>query len=372
MDLNYGNYPNLTAVKRILVVKLRHHGDVLLTSPVFSALKRALPEASIDALVYADTAPMLEGHPAISQLLLCDRGWKKLSVFGRLRKEVSLLQRVRRGGYDLVINLTEGDRGAIAALVSGAPIRVGFDPEGKGFFGKRKAFTHIVKPCKTARHTVERQLDALRKIGIFPPPEERGLIFTIPEEAQEKMRKTLVALGLVPGEFILLHPVSRWRFKCPPMALIAEAIKLLEWPVLLTSGPDRVERAMIDEILSHNTGAHTVAGQTSLKELAALISLSRGVLCVDSVPLHMASALQVPVAVLFGPTSEQNWGPWMHPSAQIITSPHTCRPCGLDGCGGSKKSDCLATLSPLHIATTVHQLFSQPTTPLQGRRFPCL
>ena len=63
-------------VRRVLVTKLRHHGDVLLTSPVFTVLKRALPGAEIDALVYRETAPMLEGHPAVAHVHVIDRNWK--------------------------------------------------------------------------------------------------------------------------------------------------------------------------------------------------------------------------------------------------------------------------------------------------------
>jgi heptosyltransferase-3 len=66
---------------------------------------------------------MLEGHPAIHEFFGFDRRWKKLSVFGRLFKELSLLKKIRQEKYDLVINLTEGDRGAIAAWVSGAKIK---------------------------------------------------------------------------------------------------------------------------------------------------------------------------------------------------------------------------------------------------------
>ena len=69
------------ALKRVLVIKLRHHGDVLLTSPVFTTLKRCAPQAELDALVYADTAPMLRGHPALSQLFTIDRHWKRAGRF---------------------------------------------------------------------------------------------------------------------------------------------------------------------------------------------------------------------------------------------------------------------------------------------------
>jgi hypothetical protein len=53
---------DLSRVRRVLVIKLRHHGDVLLTSPVFTVLRRAAPHAEVDALIYRDTAPMLAGN----------------------------------------------------------------------------------------------------------------------------------------------------------------------------------------------------------------------------------------------------------------------------------------------------------------------
>src|SRR4029079_2694460 len=106
--MTYGDYPSLEAIERVLVIKMRYHGDVLLTSPLFTQLKKAIPRAQIDALIYADSLPMLEGHPAISNFLLYDKGWKKRSFFCKMHKELSLLLRIYRKKYDLVINLTEG------------------------------------------------------------------------------------------------------------------------------------------------------------------------------------------------------------------------------------------------------------------------
>src|SRR5216110_3472181 len=67
----------LNEVKRALITKHRHYGDVLLASPVFSTLQRAAPHVEIDALVYSDTAPMLANHPAITRLFTIDREWKR-------------------------------------------------------------------------------------------------------------------------------------------------------------------------------------------------------------------------------------------------------------------------------------------------------
>ncbi|HCJ84841.1 MAG TPA: putative lipopolysaccharide heptosyltransferase III [Parachlamydiales bacterium] len=361
--MTYGNYPDLKSVKRILVIKMRHLGDVLLTTPLFSRLKEALPDAEIDAYIYKESHPMLEGHSAISSFLLYDRKWKELSFWRRLKKEVEMVRRLRKRNYDLVINLTEGDRGALAALLSKSPIRVGMDPGKKR---KRALYTHLVKVCHSPRHMVERQLDALRALGIFPGPLERELSFTIPDEALRQAEARLERLGLQAKEYLLIHPVSRWLFKCPPPAFYRSLIeKLLQEGerVVLTAGPSEKESSFVravaegfpDEVVN-------LAGTTSLKELGALISMSRALITVDSVPLHMGSALKTPVVALFGPSSEEEWGPWMHPQSAVVSKALPCRPCGLDGCGGGKLSDCLFTLSEEAVLDAFHQLRAKRET----------
>ena len=77
-------------IRRALVIKLRHHGDVLVSSPVCSVLKVHAPQAEIDALVYADTAEMVTLHPAVAQVHTIDRKWKQLGVLGQARAELAL------------------------------------------------------------------------------------------------------------------------------------------------------------------------------------------------------------------------------------------------------------------------------------------
>lgn len=369
--MTYGNYPDLKGVRRALVIKMRHHGDVLLTSALFSNLKKAIPDAQIDAFIYKDTLPMLEGHPDIAGYLLYDRDWKKLSVFKKIVKEIELLKLIRTKQYDLVINLTEGDRGAIAAMVSGSKIRVGFDPKKTGFLGKRKIYTHTPKVCPHPRHTVERQLDVLRCIGIFPAVEERDLFLHVPEVAKFKVLDLLQKEEIRQGNYLLIHPVSRWRFKCLSTKQIAQLISTLhecKEQIVISAGPDPQEMAMVDEILklAPHVPVLNCAGKLTLKELSALIQFSKALICVDSVPLHIASALKTPVVAMFGPTSEQNWGPWMHPKARVVAQRLSCRPCYQDGCAGSKMSDCLFTMPQKMILSALDEVLTQlaPYPPL--------
>ncbi|MEM8728155.1 MAG: putative lipopolysaccharide heptosyltransferase III [Chlamydiota bacterium] len=342
---------DFSKLKRVLIAKLRHHGDVLLSGPVFSILSRRFPHLEIDAYIYKETRPMLEGHPGISAFLLYDKGWKKLPFFKRYLEEIRLLGKIRRRGYDLVLNLTEGDRGAIAAKVSRARYAVGFDPQGDGMKGKKECYTHIIKHTPKPRHTVEKQLDALRCLGIFPAPEERDLFFHIPEKATEKVKKFL------PENFILFHPVSRWMFKTLPPETVATVIRYLQQSgerVVLTASPDPMEMEMNKKIAKLSSGVIDLSGKSSLKELGAIIAKSRLVITVDSVSLHLASALKKPVIALFGPTCDRNWGPYRNGAARVVHMGMSCRPCYQPGCGGSGKSDCLETLPASKIIEALH------------------
>lgn len=346
----YGDYPDLKGVKKILVVKLRHLGDVLLTGAVFAALQEALPGARIDGYIYTEAFPMLQGHPAVGELIGYDRSWKRLGFWRRLQREWEVLRRIRRERYDCVVNLTEGDRGAVAAWVSGARIRVGVEPRGKW---QRRVYTHAVKEGGGQRHTVEKNLDAVRRMGIFPRVEGREIFLHVPDRDLEAMRRRVGE-----GPFVVIHPASRWRFKCWPvekMRALAKELRERGKRLVFTAGPDVEERAMAAAIAA-GTDAIDLAGKISLKELAALIQLSELLVCVDSVPLHMASALKKPVVAIFGPTSEINWGPWRNPHARVVAQRLSCRPCYRDGCGGSKMSDCLQTLSVDAVLAEIERL----------------
>ena len=332
--------------QKILVAKLRHHGDVLLSSPVFSFLKETYPDARIDAYIYKDTFPILEGHPAISEYILYDKKKKKTSFFSKITYEIRLLWKIFRARYDLVINLTEGDRAALAAFVSRAKTRIGIDPEGSGMLAKAWCYTHLSKRCPHIRHSVERNLDVLRSLGLFPTFSQRELFIFLPQESKERMRDLLEMHGFNFEGYVLVHPVSRWLFKCLPETTIAQILSYLvekNEKIILTSSSDPEEMAMNQRILSlfNHDCILDLSGALSIKELAVLIDNSKLLVCVDSLPLHLASALKKKVVAIFGPTSERTWAPWRNPKAVTLYQEFTCRPCYRPGCADSKKSDCL-------------------------------
>ena len=338
---------DLESVRRVLVTKLRHHGDVLLASPVFSVLKNHAPHLEIDALVYADTTAMLSANPAVSRVFGVERGWKTLGWLAQGREEWRLLQQLRGRDYDLLIHLSEHPRGAWLAYLLGPRYRVAADyPRVRGWW--KSGFSHLYPLPKNARrHMVELNLDALRRIGLQPGEKERGLCFVPGEEAERDVERMLTELGFAPRGYIHVHPASRWQFKCWPAEKTADLIDKLQAlgeRVVVTAAPDADELDLIARIRALATTPFAdLSGKLTLKQLGALSRSASLFIGVDSAPMHIAAAMQTPVVALFGPSGEFNWGPWQVPH-RVVASDHACRPCGNDGCGGGKVSECLSTL----------------------------
>jgi heptosyltransferase-3 len=351
---------DLSTLHRVLVVKLRHLGDVLLTSPVFTVLKNHAPQLEIDALVYRDTEPMLSGHPAIANLFTIDRGWKQEDWTTQVAHEWRLLRSLRARHYDLIVHLTENPRGAVLSLLLKPPYSVARDYPAKRGRLWRNSFTHLYQSPEK-RHTVEMHLDALRRIGIQPRPEERRLVLTTGAEAERSVRELQARHRLAPGGFIHLHPTSRWMFKSwttEKNAALITALQEAGEPVVLTAAPSEPELQFAARITARlKKPVVDLSGKLNLKQLAALTAQAKCFVGMDSVPMHIAAAVQTPTVVLFGPSGEFEWGPWQVKS-RVITSNHPCRPCGQDGCGNSKISECLTSISVDEVLGAIRQILA--------------
>ncbi len=326
-----------------MVCIFKYHGDVLLSGPVFTALREKYPEAVIDAYLFKDTLPMLEGHPAISRFILFDQAWRKYSLPRRIFQEAKMWLKVRRESYDLVFNLTSGDRGALVALISGAKVRIGIEREG-GMRQKNGFFTKVVRKTLTHRHIVERNLDVVRAIGIVP--QNKDLIFVIPEGAAKRVDEILPY-----KDFILIHPVSRSHFKHWPMEKFRELVGDLRAQgekIIISGGPGKEEQNWIKEIMApfvEDPFVQSLAGKINLKEMGALVQRAKLLVSIDSVPPHIASALKTPVIIIFGPSDDLKWGPWNNPNARVVRlNDLPCKRCDQEGCGGTWMSHCLIAL----------------------------
>ncbi|WP_392439793.1 putative lipopolysaccharide heptosyltransferase III [Edwardsiella piscicida] len=304
--------PAAFSPQRILVIKLRHHGDMLLVTPVISTLKRHYPSAQIDVLLYAETRDMLSANQDIHQLYCIDRQWKKQGVRHQLSQEWRLLRTLRAQRYDLVVNLADQWRSAIVTALSTAPVRIGFDFTKRRHPLWRTSHTHLASTAEHGKqHTVEQNLSILAPLGLADDDSRVTMGYS---EQDWQSASALIPTAWQAG-YVVIQPTSRWFFKCWQEARMSEVINALSqagYPILLTSGPDARERAMIDAIMQGCPTAlvTSLAGQLTLRQLAAIIDHARLFIGVDSVPMHMAAALQTPLVALFGPSKLVFWRPW--------------------------------------------------------------
>jgi heptosyltransferase-3 len=232
----------------------------------------------------------------------------------------------------------------------------------------RRAFSHFYAlPKGRPRHTVETNLDALRRIGIAPAPEDKRLVLAPGAAANRRIDELLAANALAPGAFTQLHPGSRWLFKTWPPARVAALVERLVsggQRIVLTGAPDARERAIVDEVLAGLSAAAResvcdLTGQLSLRELAALTARARLFVGVDSAPMHIAAAVGTPTVALFGPSDDIEWGPWQVAHRIVASDDFPCRPCRRDGCGGGKVSECLTTLPAERVGAAIDAVLAQ-------------
>ncbi len=359
---------------KILVIKFRHIGDVLLSSPLAKNLKDACPNSTVDYLVNAESKETLTLNPYINNVLTYERKKaKSAGVFGRLRYEFALANLVRKMDYDIVINTTEGERGGYIALFSGAKTRVGVASK-KGVFAKFSPYTLQYSSKQT--HIVEKNLDALRAMGIESSFKRVELYF---DEKDEK--RVLELLGDT-EKFVQFHPTSRWFFKCLSPAQNAEIVDFLDElgiAVVITAAPDTKELEMVDEILALCKSVPVnLAGKLSLKELAALSKNAKLFFGVDTAAMHIAAAQNTPCIALFGPSGAFEWGAWDNDDGisgytakngvqgmgkhVVLQAAWDCVPCGKDGCEGTKKSKCLLEY-PMELAKSELKMIIETLPP---------
>ena len=214
-------------IKKILVIKLRHIGDVLLTVPTIRALKETFPDAGVSVLVNPGTENVLSGNALIDELIALDRAVKNLPIIKRYIEEAMFLKKIRAKGFDMTVDLTGGDRAAVLSFLSGARYRLAADFGRKGFIGKKYLYTHLAN-IDRQKHMVLQNLDVVRNFGITT--DNTDVDFFIPEEAKMFVRRIFeennlsksnnppappLAKGGEGGamdKVVHLHPTSRWLF----------------------------------------------------------------------------------------------------------------------------------------------------------------
>ncbi|MEI7124826.1 lipopolysaccharide core heptosyltransferase RfaQ [Pectobacterium versatile] len=306
----------IISYRRILVVKLRYHGDMLLTTPLISTLKANYPDAKIDVLLYQDTMPILSANPEIHQLYGLKR--KTATSLEKIKDFAAIRKTLKKNNYDLIVNLA--DQWPIALLVKSLGCHSIALNRGDNLKGKiwRSFFSTCVSAKGT--HIVEQNRSVLSPLNLQPTAQRDRMSLYYREEDTDRMFS--ISPQLREQAYIVIQPTARQSFKCwdnDKFATVIDDLKVRGIEVVLTCGPSQDDLHVVQDI--HALCTHkpniTFAGKTSFLELAALIDRAKLYLGVDSAPMHMAAALNTPLVCLFGPTDHKKWRPWTDHSIVI-------------------------------------------------------
>jgi ADP-heptose:LPS heptosyltransferase len=295
------------AAQRIVVIKTRALGDTLLATPALRALRRGFPHATLTAVVSPAGREVLENNPDVDEVWVYDKGapqpWTHLSFWLRLR----------RARFDLGVALHATWRTAFLLWAAGIPRRVVHNHSGENFFT-----TVPLGAPKVSKSAIERDLDAVRALGLAP--RDRTLTLRVGAGDRSLVRDFLKSRRLKPGGYFVLVPGAgkarkRWTAEAAA-AFLGRARELAPW-VLLAGPGERALVAEINRVLKPPVPVFT----GSLRAAAALLADSRGVVTTDSGPKHVAVAAGARTLTLWTDEPEGEWHPYDLRQHALLRSP---------------------------------------------------
>jgi ADP-heptose:LPS heptosyltransferase len=326
---------------KILLIRLRLIGDVVLTTPIVRALRRAHSTAALTYLVEPHAAPVVETNPHLDHVIVAPL----LGGAARWRADAALGLRLRREHFDLVIDFHGGPRSSWLTLATGAPARIGYAVPGRGWMYTRQ----VARPRgHRERHSVLNQWDLLAAAmpGMpNPTPATDPVEMAEHPASRARVDAKLRAWGIEPdADLVVMHVGAGNEFRRWPEASFAEVVAVLttgrpKRRIILTTGAAQAERADAVRQMAVALGTRgdqvMVACDIDLADLRSLAGRSALFVGGDSGPAHVVSTTPTPMVVIFGPTTDAVWGPWRDPAlvTEIVHAGSLpCRPCDQRAC----------------------------------------
>jgi lipopolysaccharide heptosyltransferase II len=355
---------------KILLLRLRLIGDVVFTTPLVRALRRAYPAATIVYLVERDAAPVVQHNPHLDDIIIAPR----TRGIRRIADDLRLARRLRRERFDLALDLHGGPRSAWLTWASAAKERIGYDIK-----GRRWMYTRIAPRPRELRprHSVQNQWDLLDAIpgwtGGAAQPDRDAVEMALDPAADARMADRLARAGVTTDdELVVMHVSAGNPFRRWPEAAFAETAAALAAAgprrrLVFSSGPsDRLAAVRIASAvrvrLGEAAGRIIDLGEFDLQELRALIARSRLFVGGDTGPLHIAATTVTPVIGIYGPTLAARSAPWRAATAATISLEQAglpCRPCDQRVCAPGDFR-CLTQVMPGDVIAAAETALSVP------------
>ena len=351
-----GRNRELGKVKKILVSRIDHLGDVLLATCVLPHIRKAYPEAKIDFLAGEWSRDLLSNNPHIDEIIvyncvLHNRSgslWQR--VTGHTVSLLRALKKIRGEHYDLAIDLRAYFGNSIPLLyLSGVRHIVGYGTGGFGFLLDREV------QYRTGIHEVMHIADLIKSVSIDIIDEEVCPFYEISTLAEEQAERLLRSEGIGPEEpFIAIHPGTadkKKEWNIPGWQTIISRLKERHTKIVFCGGPDDIRT--IKSVLSNVTGDGVIdlSGSLPIEVLGAVFKRASLVIGLDSFPCHLAAALGIPTVVLWSGINEpEQWRPYGN-NVKIVRKELPCAPCYLSK--GCEQMTCM-DISPEDVVEEVH------------------
>lgn len=316
--------PQPEAVKKILVMRLDHLGDVIMTTPFLQALRGKFPHAEITVLLAPWSKEIPLDVSLVDRKIFYDPFWR--SAGGKPGDFFSIAGKLRKENFDITFNARpESKWEALLSYLIGAPHRVGSGLEVGTFF-----YNHYILPGDwETEHLAESTLKMLRETyGDFPPV---SLRFPISEETRKSVDDLFEREGIkIPPPVVCIHPgvrVDLRNWDNQKFAGLADALpELYDCQVLLVGGPDDVENVRKIEDLT-GTKPRSLAGMLSIQQLGEVIRRSGLFIGLESMAGHVAAAVGTPAVIIFsGINPPGRFSPYTD-NKLIIQNEVPCSPC---------------------------------------------
>jgi heptosyltransferase-3 len=343
-----------SAVRKVLVIRLRSIGDTVLTTPSLFALRRFLPHAQIDVLLEDWVAPVLAGSDLVDQII---------SLRSDRKSARALIARELRGnGYDVVYNLHGGTTATFLTRATGAKHRVGFANYQYARLHNHVAPSPLEIWQRPTLHSVEQQLALIGWTGV-PVTDRPPTRLAITEEALASVARKLGEAGFEDferGTFALLHPAAAFDTKQWAAENFARvATELNERGLTPIAIAAANESATLELVMNHSAARVFGLNDLSLPEVTALASRARVFVGNDSGIAHMAAAAGASCVVIFGSSNRNHWRPWTRQPNEIVFEEMPCQPCPGYFCAEFEKPECILRVPAERVVAAVDRVLKQ-------------